>query len=75
MSFANKQRNKLIKLKGDPVAMVNFDVFDDGSLSMWTHFNHSSDYKTMKKQIESMRDHLDKFINDSCMCPFNTNKE
>lgn len=70
MSIANKQRNKLISMKGEPVAKVNFDVFEDGSLSMWTEFNHKSDYLKMKEQVEVMRDHLDDFIKNSCMCPF-----
>ena len=70
MTLTEKQRAVLIKEHGEPVAQIEFDVWSDGSLSMWTHFNQSENFYEMKFQVERMRDHLDKFIKESAMCPF-----
>ena len=70
MTLAEKQRAVLIKEHGEPVARIEFDVWSDGSLSMWTHFGHSDNFYKMKFQVERMRDHLDKFLKEGDMCPF-----
>lgn len=70
MPLADKQRIALIETHGAPRATVNFDIFHDGELAMWTNFNHGDDFEAVKTLLIQMRDHLSDFINDGNMCPF-----
>ena len=70
MALSNKQREVLIEINGYPKASVNFDVWTDGKVSMWTTFNHGDDYGEIKKCLVAMREQLDRFIRDGKMCPF-----
>jgi hypothetical protein len=71
MGLADKQRDARIKEKGSPKLSLEFDVFEDNSISMWTHFNHEGDFNDVKMSLEAIRDHLTEFLNDEAMCPFN----
>ena len=70
MALANKQRKALIATKGQPELQLEFDVWSDGNVSMWTHFNHGCNFNDAKKRMIAIRDHIDSFIQDSDMCPF-----
>lgn len=70
MPLAEKQRKARIKEKGEPKLKLEFDVFEDGSVSMWTHFDHGSDFKDVKKDLHAIQKHLMEFIQDENMCPF-----
>lgn len=70
MSFIDKQRLELIKANGEPKLRLEFDVFKENKVSMWTHFNHKDDYLESKKMLEAVRDHLIDFLKDGAMCPF-----
>ena len=49
---------------------LEFDVWPDGDVSMWTHLKHGDNYDQVKQQFQAIRSHLDTFINDGGMCPF-----
>lgn len=66
----DNQRKALIGARGEPVLTLEFDVFQDNSLSMWTHFEHGSDFAAAKQRLILIRDPLDSFIRDQNMCPF-----
>lgn len=68
--LAEKQRQVLRAEKGEPVLTLEFDIFEDGGLSMWTHFEHGSDFESAKRRLIEIRDHLDSFISAQSMCPF-----
>ena len=70
MSLANKQRDARIEALGEPTLRVEFDVFANGEVSMWTHFDHQSDFNVVKTQLTAVRDHLTEFLKDENMCPF-----
>lgn len=70
MSVAEKQRSALVASKGEPAMTLEFDVWSDGNVSMWTHLNHSGDYEETKKRFMKIRDHIDSFMSDGTMCPF-----
>lgn len=70
MGFADNQRSNLIAERGEPVLRLEFDVFDGDKVSMWTHFDHSKDFDSVKKQLLAIRNHLDEFLRDEAMCPF-----
>lgn len=73
MSFANKQRDALIAERGEPKLRLEFDVFAGNKVSMWTHFDHASDYGEMKTALIAIKDHLEEFLKDEKMCPFHKN--
>ena len=70
MSLADKQREARIAEKGEPKLKLDFDVFADGSVSMWTHFNHGDNFADVKKDLVSIQNHLSEFLKDENMCPF-----
>lgn len=64
------QRTALIASHGEPTLRLEFDVFADGSVSMWTHFSHEDDFLRTRGDLTLIRDHLNQFIADEGMCPF-----
>jgi hypothetical protein len=71
VSLADHQRAALIAANGGPPALaLEFDVWADGAVSMWTHFRHGDDYAKAKQHLIAIRDHLERFIQDGDMCPF-----
>lgn len=70
MAFTDKQREALISELGQPQLTLEFDVWGEGKVSMWTHFDHSEDYQAVRKRLLAIRDHLDGFLKDEKMCPF-----
>lgn len=68
--LAEKQRDALIRERGEPVLRLEFDVFADGQVSMWTHFKHGSDFTNTRALLEAIQRHLREFIADGEMCPF-----
>lgn len=74
MSLADKQREALLRERGDPVITLEFDVFGDGQVSMWTHFSHGADFLEIKKCLVAVNEHLSNFIRDENMCPFSGKK-
>jgi hypothetical protein len=70
MAFVDKQRDGLISELGQPKLTIEFDVWGESKVSMWTHFDHSDDYADVKKRLIAIRDHLDSFLKDEKMCPF-----
>ena len=74
MSLTDKQREARIQEKGEPTLKLDFDVFADGSVSMWTHFNHGDDFNQVKAQLFAIKNHLDEFLKDENMCPFHNQK-
>jgi hypothetical protein len=70
MSFTDKQREALIKERGEPKLRLEFDVFDENKVSMWTHFNHGDNFQNVRVNLIAIRDHLNEFLRDENMCPF-----
>jgi hypothetical protein len=70
MALIDKQREALISELGQPKLTIEFDVWGESKVSMWTHFDHSDDYQDVKKRLVAIRDHLDGFLKDERMCPF-----
>lgn len=70
MGLDNKQRVALINRRGQPSMTLEFDVWPDGSVSMWTHLKHGDDYDQVKQQFQATLSHLESFIKDGDMCPF-----
>jgi hypothetical protein len=75
MSLADKQREAVIAEKGEPKLRLEFDVFNDGHISMWTHFDHGDDFLKVKESLIAIRNHLDEFLADESMCPFHINQK
>jgi hypothetical protein len=74
MNLIDKQREALINERGEPILRLEFDVFEDNRVSMWTHFDHSHDFKEVKERMMAIKNHLDDFLKDENMCPFHTTK-
>lgn len=72
MGLAEKQRAELIKVRGEPKLTIEFDVFEELQVSMWTHFNHGDNFEDMRSRLIAIRNHLDEFLKDENMCPFRT---
>lgn len=70
MPLADKQREARIAEKGEPTLRLEFDVFNDGSVSMWTHFNHGDDFIKVQESLIAIQKHLADFLQDKEMCPF-----
>lgn len=70
MAFTDKQRQALIAERGQPKLSIEFDVFEDNRVSMWTHFDHGADFENTKIQLQAIKDHLEEFLRDAKMCPF-----
>lgn len=70
MALADSQRQALIDERGEPLLRIEFDVFADGQVSMWTHFKHGDDFRRVKAELEAARAHLTEFLKDESMCPF-----
>ena len=68
----DKQRELLIKSRGHPILSLEFDVFPGNKVSMWAHTRHDVPFLEMKQAFEAIRAHIDEFIQDGDMCPFNT---
>ncbi len=51
MAFSDKQREALISELGEPKLTIEFDVWGESKVSMWTHFDHSEDYQDVKKRF------------------------
>lgn len=66
-----RQRSALHKTHGNPIVSIDFEGFSDGHVSMFQHTFHDQDYYQVKTILIKFRDHLDKFIQDEGMCPFN----
>lgn len=75
MALADKQREARIEDKGRPKLSLEFDVFADGSVSMWTHFEHGDDFEDVKKSLTAVQEHLAEFLKDENMCPFRNVKK
>jgi hypothetical protein len=73
MALVDKQREGLISELGQPKLTIEFDVWGESKVSMWTHFDHSDNYLEVKKRLIAIRDHLDSFLKDEKMCPFHQN--
>lgn len=69
MGLADKQRDSLLKVKGEPALRLEFDIYND-HVSMWTHFDHNSDFNKAKDLLTAARDHLNEFLQNENMCPF-----
>jgi len=74
MALAEQQRQALIKERGEPLLTLEFDVFEGGMVSMWTHFKHGEDFEKAKSRLTACRDKLTEFLRDAEMCPFNHTK-
>jgi hypothetical protein len=70
MGLADKQRESLISERGEPTLRLEFDVFADGHISMWTHFQHGENFGEAKHRLIAIHQHLGEFINDESLCPF-----
>lgn len=70
MKLADKQREALIEERGNPSLRIEFDVFKDNRVSMWTHFDHGDNFQEVKKCMQAIHDHLTEFLKDENMCPF-----
>lgn len=75
MALASKQRDALIAERGEPVLRLEFDVFPDGQVSMWSHFEHGSDFRHTKEMLVQIHDHLAEFLRDENMCPFHRDSD
>lgn len=69
--LTNRQRNILYQKNGRPTLALEFDVFPDGEVSMWAHVRHDVPFVEMKAAFEAIKRHLESFIADGEMCPFN----
>jgi hypothetical protein len=70
MGLTDAQRRERIKEKGAPLTRLEFDVFADGSVSMWTHFDHGDDFQRVRADLLAIKTHLEEFLRDEAMCPF-----
>ena len=70
-TFANRQRAIQQARKGRPTLMLEFDVYGDGEVAMWAHTRHEIPFAVMQQAFEACRDHLQRFLTDGDMCPFN----
>ena len=70
MALSEKRRSALIAERGEPKLRLEFDVFADGQISMWTHFDHSGDFTEVKNMLVGIQKHLTEFLADESMCPF-----
>jgi len=69
-----RQRELMIAKQGKPVLSLEFDCWGDPGevrASMWTHTPHGVPFSHMKEAFEVIRSHLESFIGDGDMCPFN----
>jgi hypothetical protein len=55
---------------GKPVLGIDFEVFANGEVSMWTHFDHGMPFADAEGHLKAIQTHLAKFIRDRAMCPF-----
>lgn len=72
MPLADKQRTALIDERGEPKLRIEFDVFEDNQVSMWTHFNHDDNFNDVKESLKAVHNHLTEFLKDESMCPFHS---
>ncbi len=56
MALADKQRDALIRERGEPKLRLEFDVSADGQISMWTHFDHGGDFSEVKRMLAGIQD-------------------
>jgi hypothetical protein len=61
----------MYKKKGQPTLSLEFDVFSNNKVSMWAHTRHDVPFTVMKSAFEAIRDHIESFLSDGDMCPFN----
>jgi len=66
----DKQRDALIGSLGEPRLRLEFDVWPDGQVSMWTHLDHGGSFEQVKVDFETIQRHLSNFISAGAMCPF-----
>ena len=69
-NIGNDQRQVMHMVKGIPPVGLDFEVYADGHLAMWSHINHSLSFEQVKDHLLAMRDHLDQFIASGDMCPY-----
>lgn len=75
MALAERQRKALVEQRGEPKLRLEFDVFADGHVSMWTHFDHDADFTETKSLLLAVRSHLEEFLDDEKLCPFSKGSE
>ena len=68
---SNRQRAKLYAEQGEAVLTLEFDVFAGEKVSMWAHTRHDVPFAEMRAAFEAVVEHLQDFIADQAMCPFN----
>jgi len=68
--LTNRQRAHLYRQHGAPTLALEFDVFPDGQVSMWTHTRHDVPFADMHAAFELISQHIRRFIEDREMCPF-----
>lgn len=69
-TFTDKQRAVMYEEKGKPILILDFDIFLDGQVAMWTHTKHGIPFPQMKAAFQAAVDHLTSFISNESMCPF-----
>lgn len=69
--FANRQREQMWQHRGHPLLWLEFDVHAPDKVSMWAHTQHDVPFADMQRAFEAIRDHIQDFIADGYMCPFN----
>ena len=68
--LTNTQRAIQYAVKGEPTLALEFDVFADGEVSMWTHTRHDVPFTQMEQAFQAIQRHLSRFIAAKAMCPF-----
>jgi hypothetical protein len=69
-SDCSPKRSALHASRGKPVLSIDFEVFANGEVSMWTHFDHGMPFGDAETHLKAIQAHLAKFIRDRAMCPF-----
>lgn len=72
--LTDAQREALIEERGEPVLTLEFDVFKEDRVSMWTHFKHGEDFAKAKERLILCKNKLEEFLRDENMCPFHETK-
>lgn len=69
MIFADKQRQTHHDIHGAPALLLEFEVFADGAVSMWTHLDHSMPFEVAERYFLAIQEHLASFLQDRKLCP------
>ena len=65
------QRKAVADAHGEQICGIEFVAYPDGHVSMWSHINHKEEYSEVRTALLAIQTHLDGFIRDGYMCPFN----